>query len=74
MRETILFSNNLNLGPKQLESGGFGTLTEGIFKFAKSMHQLEVDTTEYAILCAMCLLSGGTYVIHRGPWVFLNTL
>ena len=58
-RKTILFSNNVNLTEEQLTNGAFGDLAEDIFSFARSMQQLDMDTTEYSLLCAMCLLSGG---------------
>ena len=57
--ETMTFSNGLTLTRKQLEVGGFGALTETIFRFARSLHQMELDNTEYALLSAICLASGG---------------
>ncbi|ELU07684.1 hypothetical protein CAPTEDRAFT_168520 [Capitella teleta] len=56
--ETITFTNGLTLTRQQLEEGGFGTLTDTILRFAKSLQQMQVDTTEYALLSAICLLSG----------------
>ena len=57
--ETVTIANNLILNKHHLESGGFGPLTHSIFKFAKALHALEVDQTEYALLSAICLISGG---------------
>ncbi|XP_064646765.1 retinoic acid receptor alpha-A-like isoform X2 [Lineus longissimus] len=55
---TISFSNGLTLNREQLQCGGFGVITETIFNFAASMKQLNVDDTEYALLSAVCLISG----------------
>ena len=65
--ETIKFSNGLSLSEKQLDVGGFGTLTKTIFKFAKSLAQMSVDETEFALLAAISLMSGGesTQVLKR---------
>ncbi|KAK2170940.1 hypothetical protein NP493_1124g00027 [Ridgeia piscesae] len=56
--DTLTFSSGLTLTRHQFEVGGFGTLTDTIFQFAGSLHQLDVDTTEYALLSAISLISG----------------
>ncbi|KAI0240713.1 Retinoic acid receptor alpha [Lamellibrachia satsuma] len=56
--DTLTFSSGLTLTRHQFEVGGFGTLTDTIFQFAASLHQLDVDTTEYALLSAISLISG----------------
>nr|6EU9_A Chain A, Retinoic acid receptor [Platynereis dumerilii]6EU9_B Chain B, Retinoic acid receptor [Platynereis dumerilii]6EU9_C Chain C, Retinoic acid receptor [Platynereis dumerilii]6EU9_D Chain D, Retinoic acid receptor [Platynereis dumerilii] len=56
--DTMSFSNGLTLTQQQLEVGGFGTLTPTIFKFARSLVELSVDTAEYAMLSLICLISG----------------
>ena len=57
--DSFSFSNDLKLSSARLEVGGLGALTMTVCQLAQSLHQLDLDTTEYAILCAMCLLSGG---------------
>jgi len=57
-RECIHFSNNVTLNRRQLEGGGFGALTDTIFKFSKSLLEIDIDKTEFALLAAICLLSG----------------
>ena len=59
--DRIQFSNGLALTEKQLEVGGFGSLTQTIFKFSKSLAQMDVDETEFALLSAISLMSGGKW-------------
>ena len=59
--ETLTFSNGLTLTKQQLECGGFGTLTEAVLKFLRSLHDMECDDTEFALLSAVCLISGGEW-------------
>ena len=56
----MLFNDGLSLDRQQLHSGGFGSLTDTIFQFANSLKTMDVDETEYAVLAAICLISGGT--------------
>ena len=56
-----MFSGGMNVTKEQLHSGGFGSLTDTIFRFARSLKQLEIDDTEYAALCSICLISGGKF-------------
>lgn len=53
------FSNGLWVNKEQLQQGGFGTLTSTIFNFAQSLKGMDSDETEFALLSAICLISGG---------------
>ncbi len=57
--DIIQFSNGVSLTREQLEAGGFGSLTDTIFRFSRSLAQMDVDQTEFALLSAICLISGG---------------
>lgn len=57
--DTMVFSGGLNVTRQQLESAGFGTLTDTIFRFARSLREMDVDEMELAALCSICLMSGG---------------
>ena len=73
--ETMTFSTGLTLTRNQLEVGGFGALTDSIFRFARSLHQMELDDTEYALLSAICLASGGkaaAYFLYSGNFLSLK--
>ena len=61
VEDTMTFSNGLELTRRQLEIGGFGALTDTIFGFASSLKNMEVDVTEFALLAAITLVSGGKY-------------
>ncbi|XP_074651944.1 retinoic acid receptor gamma-like [Tubulanus polymorphus] len=56
--DTMTFSSGLTLTRRQLEVGGFGSLTDSIFAFANSMKCMNIDETEYGLLAAICLISG----------------
>lgn len=58
LEDTITFANGLTLNRDQLEAGGFGALTDTIFRFTQSLHHMEVDQIEFALLSAICLVSG----------------
>lgn len=45
----------------QLKLSGFGALTETVFNFAKSLKLMNVDETEFAMLGAICITSGGGF-------------
>jgi len=57
--DAIMFSDGIMLTQSQLEEGGFGSLTEAIFQFSQCLHQMDVDTVEFAMLSAVCLLNNG---------------
>ena len=57
--DKIQFSNGVGLTRDQIEAGGFGTLTDTIFRFSRSLAQMDVDDTEFSLLSAICLISGG---------------
>lgn len=59
-KDVMLFNGGLSLDREQLQKGGFGTLTDTIFRFASSLKVLNIDEMEYAVLSAICLISGGT--------------
>ena len=61
----MVFSGGMNVTKEQLQSGGFGSLTDTIFKFARSLKSMEIDDMEYAALCCICLISGGKYHHHH---------
>ncbi|XP_053385526.1 retinoic acid receptor gamma-like isoform X2 [Mercenaria mercenaria] len=56
--DTMVFSGGLNVTRQQLESAGFGSLTDTIFRFARSLREMDVDEMELATLCSICLISG----------------
>ncbi|KAH3753913.1 hypothetical protein DPMN_188565 [Dreissena polymorpha] len=56
--DTMIFSGGMKVTREQLESAGFGSLTATIFRFARSLREMEVDETELAALCCICLISG----------------
>ena len=58
-KEAILFNSGLCLSQVQMEKGGFGLLSESVFRFASSMAAMEVDESEYSLLTTICLLSSG---------------
>nr|QAX24917.1 retinoic acid receptor [Acanthochitona crinita] len=57
-KDVMLFSNGLELTRNELQAGGFGSLTDTIFNFAASLKRMDVDESEFAILSAICLISG----------------
>lgn len=57
-KDVMLFNGGLSLDREQLQKGGFGTLTDTIFRFASSLKVLNIDEMEYAVLSAICLISG----------------
>ena len=60
---TMKLSGQVTLTQDHLMVGGFGTLTDCIFRFAAALGQLDVDGAEFAMLCAICLMSGGTDIV-----------
>ncbi|CAG5119171.1 unnamed protein product [Candidula unifasciata] len=56
--DTMQFPNGLSLTRENLQMGGFGPLTPTIFSFAASLKRMNCDETEYALLSAICLISG----------------
>ncbi|XP_041374942.1 retinoic acid receptor gamma-like isoform X2 [Gigantopelta aegis] len=56
--DAMSFSNGLMLNQEQLKNGGFGSLTSTIFSFASSLKSMNTDETEFALLAAICLISG----------------
>ena len=63
--DKIQFSNGVGLTRDQIEAGGFGTLTDTIFRFSRSLAQMDVDDTEFSLLSAICLISGGNDVKEK---------
>lgn len=63
--DTMMFPNGAQVSREQLRTGGFGSLTDTIFKFALSLHHMSVDDTEVAILAAICLLSAGKANVEK---------
>ena len=59
--DTVILSDGITLTQSQLEEGGFGSLTETMFQFSQSLHQMDVDTIEFAMLSAVCLLNNGLF-------------
>nr|BAN82614.1 retinic acid receptor-like protein [Reishia clavigera] len=57
-KDMIQFSNGSLLSRDELQQGGFGLLTNTIFSFARSLKSMDTDETEFAMLSAICLLSG----------------
>lgn len=57
-RDAMVFTGGMLVTKEQLQSGGFGSLTDTIFKFARSLKSMEIDDMEYAALCCICLISG----------------
>lgn len=55
----IRFSSGLWLNRESLQQGGFGPLASTIFGFAQSLKALDTDEAEFAMLSAICLISGG---------------
>ena len=55
----MVFSGGVKVTRQQLEMAGFGALTNTIFRFARSIKELDVDELEFAALCCICLISGG---------------
>ncbi|XP_046377647.1 retinoic acid receptor RXR-alpha-A-like isoform X1 [Haliotis rufescens] len=56
--DSMVFMNGVTLNKDQLQQGGFGNLTGTIFSFAASLKAMSTDETEFAILSAICLISG----------------
>lgn len=61
--DSMVFMNGVTLNKDQLQQGGFGNLTGTIFSFAASLKAMSTDETEFAILSAICLISGGKTTI-----------
>lgn len=59
----MVFSGGMKVTRDQLESAGFGTLTDTIFRFARSLREMDIDDTELAALCCICLISGGNSIL-----------
>ncbi len=51
-----------SLTVNQVQYGGFNDLAEELFKFARGLAKLGVDTTEVALFCAVCLVTHGELV------------
>lgn len=60
--DAMHFSNGLCLSQEQIMKGGFGLLAPTLFSFAMSMKLMSCDETEYALLCSICLISGGEWI------------
>ncbi|PVD38597.1 hypothetical protein C0Q70_01213 [Pomacea canaliculata] len=58
-KDMIRFSSGLWLNRESLQQGGFGPLASTIFGFAQSLKALDTDEAEFAMLSAICLISGG---------------
>nr|ALQ43970.1 retinoic acid receptor [Patella vulgata] len=56
--DSMVFSNKVCINRDQLEKGGFGALAATIFNFAASLKSMSTDETEFAVLSAVCLVSG----------------
>ncbi|ESO98546.1 hypothetical protein LOTGIDRAFT_142734 [Lottia gigantea] len=56
--DSMVFSNKVCINREQLEEGGFGVLAATIFNFAASLKSMSTDETEFAVLSAVCLVSG----------------
>ena len=67
-KDAMVFSGGMNVTKEQLQSGGFGSLTDTIFKFARSLKSMEIDDMEYAALCCICLISGGKFKDMNSSW------
>lgn len=57
-KDLIQFANGTWLNREELQQGGFGPLTSTIFCFASSLKSMACDETEFAMLSAVCLMSG----------------
>ncbi|XP_025086539.1 retinoic acid receptor alpha-A-like isoform X2 [Pomacea canaliculata] len=57
-KDMIRFSSGLWLNRESLQQGGFGPLASTIFGFAQSLKALDTDEAEFAMLSAICLISG----------------
>lgn len=66
----IRFSSGLWLNRESLQQGGFGPLASTIFGFAQSLKALDTDEAEFAMLSAICLISGGK--LFAGVWTFVG--
>ncbi|KAL3855377.1 hypothetical protein ACJMK2_014588, partial [Sinanodonta woodiana] len=60
-KDSLVFGSGLAVSQEELEVGGFGSLTDTIFEFARALHSLELDETEFAALSAVCLISGDRF-------------
>ena len=61
-KDMIQFANGTWLNRDELQQGGFGPLTATIFNFARSLKHMACDETEFAMLSAVCLISGGKLI------------
>nr|KAG5707687.1 hypothetical protein BaRGS_003262 [Batillaria attramentaria] len=57
-KDMIQFASGTWLNRDELQQGGFGPLTATIFNFAQSLKSMDSDETEFAMLSAICLISG----------------
>ena len=58
--DMIQFATGKWLDREAVQNGGFGAdLTSAIFNFSRSLKALICDETEFALLSAICLMSGG---------------
>lgn len=74
-KDVMMFSNGLELTRNELQAGGFGSLTDTIFNFAASLKRMDVDESEFSILSAICLVSGGELLAWGVRlWRFLGCL
>ena len=60
--DTMVFSGGVKVTHQQLQSAGFGSLTDTIFRFARSLKEMDIDEIELSALCCICLISGGMYL------------
>ncbi|KAK3587046.1 hypothetical protein CHS0354_008072 [Potamilus streckersoni] len=60
-KDSLIFGEGFAVSQEELEVGGFGSLTDTIFEFARALHSLELDETEFAALSAVCLISGDRF-------------
>lgn len=59
--DTMTFSDGLTLDRNEMQSCGFGPITDAVYKFAKSIHPLGLDDTEIGLLCGICIICPGKF-------------
>ena len=57
--DTMTFSDGLTLDRKEMQSCGFGPITDAVYKFAKNIYPLDLDETEISLLCGICIICPG---------------
>ncbi len=56
--DTVVFANGTPMTRDSMKMGGLDAHVDNMFYFCRKMGLMQVDNAEYALLTAICILSG----------------